>query len=77
MPDARRVKCQRCKRHVEECGPVSWRGLCDECWKTAVVTNMDGLHYKRGEPLTRWRRAMILSVGGILPDDLDTITEGR
>jgi hypothetical protein len=40
-----------------------------------MLANVDGLHYKRGEPLDRWRRAMAASVGAILIDDalnLDT-----
>lgn len=50
---------------------MSWSGLCAECGRDVLLTNIDGLHYKRGEPLRRWRVGMILAAGGVLPDTLD------
>jgi hypothetical protein len=49
---------------------MSRRRLCNECGHVLRETNNDQLHYKRGEALTKWRRGMILSAGGILPDVL-------
>jgi hypothetical protein len=41
-----------------------------DCAEFLMVENIYGMATKSGEPWTRWRRAMILSVGGILPDHL-------
>ena len=49
---------------------MSRRQLCKPCGHLLRNTNNDGLHYKRGEALRRWRRGMILSAGGDLPDSL-------
>jgi len=49
---------------------LSWTGLCTPCAISRVRENVDGLYYKRGEPLKRWRRGMAEVVGGILLDDL-------
>lgn len=45
--------------------------LCAACGREVLLANIDGLHYKRGEPLRRWRVGMILAAGGILPETLD------
>lgn len=34
---------------------------------------LDDLHFHRGPVFERWRRAMALSVGGVLVDDLEAL----
>lgn len=68
--DARRALCKRCGRHRDECGEISWTGKCLDCAEYLLVENIYCLANKSGEPWARWRRGMILSVGGILPPNL-------
>lgn len=49
---------------------MSWTGKCGDCGPRLLIENCDALHFKRGPELTRWRRAMVASVGGVLLDDL-------
>lgn len=49
-------------------GPISWSGLCRVCAQELVAENLDGLMGKRGPALRRWRRGVVLSAGGVLPD---------
>lgn len=72
MPDRRRARCRVCGRHRDEVGLLSWSGLCIDDARAILNENVDCLHYKRGEPLRRWRRGVILAAGGVLPPDLDT-----
>lgn len=44
--------------------------LCETCYRRIVGENVDGLHFKTGQPMARWRRGMILSAGGLLPEQL-------
>ena len=74
MPDARRAICKNCRRHRDECGLLSWRGLCSECGPELVRVNGDALHRKTGPEFRRWRRAMAACVGGVLLDDARTET---
>jgi len=69
MPDKRRAKCKGCQRHRDVVGLISWRGFCGECGPARSEANAASLHYKRGEPLQRWRRAVAASVGAVLPED--------
>jgi hypothetical protein len=48
---------------------MSWTGLCGDCARALLTENIEGLHYKRGAPWKRWRRAMAACVGAVLPDD--------
>ena len=64
------MTCRKCGRHRDECGDLSNTRLCDECGRELLLENIDGLKFKRGAPLTKWRRGMILSAGGVLPDNL-------
>ena len=77
MPRADYKTCRICGRHVDEVGELSHTRLCAEHSEARYKENVDGLHYKRGPALERWRRGMILSAGGILPDSLFTTTTER
>ena len=68
MPDPRRARCQRCKRHRDECGGISWKGLCTPCAVAAVTSNVDDLYNHKGDGLLRWRRGMVACAGGVLLD---------
>ena len=70
MPDPRRTTCQSCGRHKEECGPISWAGLCMDCAKARLTENIVGIATMSGEPAKRWRRSMAASVGAVLLDDV-------
>lgn len=72
MPDGRRTTCQHCGRHKDEVGEISWRGKCIECGTRLAEEAADDLHYHRGTKFEIWRRNVILSAGGILPDNLET-----
>lgn len=69
MPDYRRRNCKDCHGHMTEVGPISWGGLCGVCGPKRSTENADGLHYKRGPELQRWRRGMAACVGAVLADD--------
>lgn len=62
--------CRVCRRHESEAGPISWRGKCMDCAQYLQAENIDGLHAMSGHVRDRWRRGMILSAGGVLPDNL-------
>lgn len=70
MGDRRKRYCRNCGLDSrEEDIELSWTRLCPRCGRELMVENIDGLKYKAGEPLLRWRRAMAASVGGVLLDD--------
>lgn len=71
MPDFRRANCKNCKRHRDECGPLSWSGLCAICGPMLAEQNADDLHFHRGEGLRRWRLGMAASIGAVLVDEAD------
>jgi hypothetical protein len=71
MGDARRVKCQNCGARKEDVGELSWAGYCVPCSHTLMAEAADAMKYFRGPKFDKWRRNMILSVGGILPDNLE------
>jgi hypothetical protein len=70
MPDGRRRTCRVCGVHDSEAGPISWRGKCSVCGPAIFEANCDDLHYHRGPHFLEWRRAMALSVGALLIDDV-------
>lgn len=70
MPDYRRKNCKRCKRHMNECGPISWGGYCGVCGPLQSDENADALHTMHGPEVLRWRRGMAASVGAVLVDDV-------
>jgi hypothetical protein len=59
-----------CGAHDSEVGPISWRGKCGVCGPAIFEANCDDLHYHRGPHFLEWRRAMALSVGALLIDDV-------
>ena len=73
-PDHRRAFCQRCRRHRNEAGDISWDGLCDRCYRSAVYSNIEQMMDRSGPNFDKWRRSMAASVGGIILDDLRTNT---
>ena len=68
-PTERRT-CKKCGRPREEVGQMSWTGQCFDCAEAAVKENIAGLATMSGEPLRRWRRGMVASVGGVLLDEV-------
>lgn len=70
MPKETYARCRLCNRHRDEVGLLSHTRLCGECARVELLENVDGLHFKRGWPLERWRRGMAASVGAVLPEDL-------
>lgn len=66
------MTCKRCERHVDECGPLSARYLCQECGEGALIGNRRHLIAHTGEFFHRWRRGVAASVGAILVDETDT-----
>lgn len=64
------MRCQVCRRHESEVGPISWRGKCGECGKRIANQAADDLHYHQGPYLLAWRRGMAKSVGALLVDDV-------
>jgi hypothetical protein len=74
MPDRRRKNCRECHRHANEAGEMSWEGLCIECARERLSSNIDQMHARSGPNFDRWRRSMALCVGGILLDDLELPT---
>jgi hypothetical protein len=65
------VNCKRCGRRFEEPGSLSWTRHCAECSEFLLVENVYGLATMSNPKVTgRWRRGMILSAGGLLPEQL-------
>lgn len=70
MPRYDLKTCRNCGGHADDVGVLSHTRLCDACGRELLRENIDGLRYKVGVPLERWRRGMILSAGGVLPETL-------
>jgi hypothetical protein len=47
-PDLRRANCQRCGKHRDEAGSISWEGLCRDCAIAAVGQNIEQMMDRRG-----------------------------
>lgn len=77
MPDHRRLRCQRCEKHRDEVGSISWTGLCRECALRAFTLNRDGLVNHTGAAMRRWRLGMIRSAGGYTLDDVQAFLESE
>jgi predicted amidophosphoribosyltransferase len=69
MPDKTRVRCQVCKRHRNEVGPISWRGYCERCGLELAREAAANLHQHNGPKFEHWRRRLAASVGAVLVDD--------
>jgi hypothetical protein len=70
MPRLDYKTCRRCRRHTDECGPLSRTRLCGKCGVELVECNYDALTAHDGPEFLRWRRRIAASVGGVLLDDL-------
>lgn len=70
MASQRPKSCRVCGRRDSPATPISWRGKCLPCAQRLQAENIDGLHTMEGVARDRWRRGMILSAGGLLPDRL-------
>jgi hypothetical protein len=70
MPDPRRTRCQICRRHCDECGPISWAGRCAACAEARFIANNRDLRAHTGDFALAHRRAIVASFGGVLLDDL-------
>lgn len=70
MPRLDYKTCRNCNGHADDVGELSHTRLCTECSRELLYENIDGLRFKAGKPLAKWRRGMILSAGGVLPETL-------
>ncbi len=77
MPDHRFAICRHCGGHRDEVGPLSWNRYCGICGPMLSVEASAQMKYRSGPRFNNWRRGMILSAGGILPERLDTTPERR
>ena len=64
MPDKRRANCQECGRHKDECGDISWSGLCNDCGHTRLWENIDGMHTKSGFVYQRYKLGAVTGMFG-------------
>jgi hypothetical protein len=71
-PDRRRAQCQRCGRHRNEAGSISWEGLCRDCAMAAVGQNIAQMMDRRGPNFDTWRRSMVLCAYPELLDALES-----
>ena len=69
MPDGRRRTCKVCGRHMDEVGPISWRGYCGEHGVEINRAANHDMHYHTGHYFERWRVSMAASVGAVFPND--------
>lgn len=62
--------CKNCKGHRDEVGTMSWTRLCLTCGLELQADNIEGMATGRTRERQRWRRALALSIGAVLLDDL-------
>jgi hypothetical protein len=53
--------CKRCDRHADECGPLSYTRLCEECGIAVAAENLLGLMNKSGESYQHWARRSFMA----------------
>lgn len=70
--DWNRSHCRACGKVREQGERFSARGKCVDCGEGRMIANARQLKAHDGEFFHDWRRAVIASVGGILPADQST-----
>lgn len=58
MPMPKKVRCERCRRHVAECGELSARKLCADCCEAAITSAILQLRARRGPIFERYRAGL-------------------
>lgn len=64
----RRDHCKGCDRHVDECGPLSQRYLCEDCSYSRQRANMRAMIERRGPLYHRWLANTARGLGVELPE---------
>lgn len=54
MPRPKRVTCRVCDRHIDEVGPLSARGKCEQCGLERVEEAVNAMFAGRGDLYERW-----------------------
>ncbi len=54
MPRPKRVRCRGCDRHIDECGPLSARKLCEDCGVAGIEQAVEQMFTGRGAIYERW-----------------------
>lgn len=67
MARPKREHCRECGRHVDECGPLSKRGLCLDDSARRMVEHNDQLAAHSGPWFDKWRASVAASVGAPIP----------
>jgi hypothetical protein len=70
MPRLDYKTCRRCRRHADQCGPLSRTRLCGDCGAELVEGNYDALKAHDGPEFRHWRNQIAASVGAVLVDEL-------
>jgi prepilin-type processing-associated H-X9-DG protein len=62
VPHPERVHCLTCGGHVEDVGPISWRGNCVGCAVALHVENTRQMQTGEGPFADRWMRRLTLAM---------------
>lgn len=54
MGRPRRVNCKVCGRHIDECGPLSVRGLCEDDSIKGVTAAIEQVAMQHGPLYDKW-----------------------
>lgn len=54
MARAKTVHCKHCERHVDECGPLSARKVCEDCGIGRTTQAVNELIARRGPMYDRY-----------------------
>lgn len=49
-----RVTCRSCGRHLDECGPLSARGKCEDCGVAGVEAAVTAMFAGQGPIYDKW-----------------------